>query len=541
MDPAMEFTMPTVPERHDRYDYIVVGGGHNGLSAACTLVGSGASVLVLEQRPHLGGLANSGPFVAEAPDHILSLGAMDDMFMSCTTFISDLRLERYGYRGIPVEAPYGWIGDDGSTLLLFHDLDRTLAEVRRFSAKDARTYADLQQALSWIFEALTTVMPHHPAQLPKAELGKLMLKLAPSRSIRRQLGRIMSHNLIDLMADTFESDQMRSLATYWGSMIGPIDYDGGGFYCVGLAAVHRTPGVIRPIGGMGAVMDAMAAYATARGAHIHTGTPVRKVVVTNGRANGVVLDDGTEIRATRGVLAAVPPQLAYGGFLEDGVLDSATKAKVAVLPASGNNAATFKIDVALSGRVTYPKGSAQRRKIDDFDIRKTALMTGTFDENIRQLQAIRAGESLPQPPVYVAVLSANDPGLAPEGQDVVYLASNVPAQPRDGWEKTKTAMSEAIMGSVRQHLDGFDTEIGRIETSPADFGEQFATPNGSYFHVDMTPLRLAMNRPAPGLGGYRSPVHGYFHAGAGSHPGGGVSGWPGRLAAETALGHHDRS
>ncbi|TDO10169.1 phytoene dehydrogenase-like protein [Mycobacterium sp. BK086] len=526
-------------ELSDTYDYIVVGGGHNGLSAACTLSASGASVLVLEQRPHLGGLANSGPFCPEAPHHILSLGAMDDMFMSCTSFISDLDLHRYGYRGTPVEAPYGWIGEDGSTLLLFHDLNRTLAEVRRYSAADARRYADLQPALSWIFAALSTVMPHHPAQLPKAELGKLMLKLAPSRAIRRQLGRIMSHNLVDLMADTFESDQMRSLATYWGSMIGPIDHDGGGFYCVGLAAVHRKPGVIRPRGGMGAVMSAMAAYATERGAHIRTGTAVDLVNVVGNRATGVALADGTEIGASRGVLAAVPPQLAYGGLLEDGVLDTATRAKVAILPASGNNSATFKIDVALSGRATYPRGAAQRAKIDGFDIRKTALMTGTFDENIRQLQAIRAGESLAKPPVYMAVLSANDSGLAPEGQDVVYLASNVPAQPRDGWEKTKAAMSASIMDSVTTHLAGFDAEIGRIETSPADFGDQFATPNGSYFHVDMTPLRLAMNRPAPGLGGYRSPVQNYFHAGAGSHPGGGVSGWPGRLAAQTALGHFD--
>jgi phytoene dehydrogenase-like protein len=141
----MEYMM-TASNLNDSYDYIVVGGGHNGLSAACTLAASGASVLVLEQRPHLGGLANSGPFLPEAPDHILSLGAMDDMFMSCTTFISDLGLHRYGYRGTPVEAPYGWIGEDGSTLLLFHDLNRTLAEVRRFSAKDARTYADLQPA-----------------------------------------------------------------------------------------------------------------------------------------------------------------------------------------------------------------------------------------------------------------------------------------------------------------------------------------------------------------------------------------------------------
>jgi phytoene dehydrogenase-like protein len=520
------------------YDFVVIGGGHNGLSAACTLSASGASVLVLEQRPHLGGLANSGRFLPEAPDHILSLGAMDDMFMSCTPLISDLGLQRYGYCGTPVEAPYGWIGEDGSTLLLFADLERTLAEVRRYSAKDARAYAELQPALSWIFEALTAVMPHHPADLPKKDLGKLLLKLAPSRSMRRRLGQVMSCNLIDLMAEVFESDQMRSLGTYWGSMIGPIDHDGGGFYCVGLAAVHRKPGVIRPRGGMAGIMNAMAAYAADRGTEIRTNTRVEQVLVSGNRSIGVRLADGAEISARRGVLAAVPPQTAYGPLLEDGVLDTATRAKIAILPASGNNSATFKIDVALTGEVTYPQGARERRRIDDFDIRKTALMTGTFDEQIRQLQAIRGGDSLDSPPVYMAVLTANDAGLAPPGQEVAYLASNVPAQPRDGWDKAKPWFSEAIMGSVGAHLQGFETEIGRVETSPADFGEQFATPNGSYFHVDMTPLRLAMNRPAPGLGGYRTPVAAYYHAGAGSHPGGGVSGWPGRLAAETALGQH---
>jgi phytoene dehydrogenase-like protein len=482
------------------YDYVVIGGGHNGLSAACTLSAAGHSVVVLEQRTHLGGLANSGAFLDTAPDHILSTGAMDDMFMSCTSIISDLGLHRYGYSGTPLEAPYGWIGEDGATLLLFHDLERTLAEVRRYSAKDARAYADLQPALSWIFEALITVMPRHPADLPKRELGKFLLKLAPSRSVRRRLGQVMSHNLVDLMADTFESDQMRSLGTYWGSMIGPIDHDGGGFYSVGLAAVHSKPGVIRPRGGMGGIMNAMAAYAVDRHSEIRTGTAVTQVLVSSNRATGVRLADGAEVVARRGVLATLPPQTAYGPLLEDGVLDSATRAKVATLPASGNNSATFKIDVALSGRVSYPMGAQQRCRIDDFDIRKTALMTGTFDDQLRQLQLIRAGDSLPNPPVYMAVLTANDESLAPAGQDVVYLASNVPAQPRDGWEKDKSWFSEAIMGSVGAHLQGFDTEIGRIETSPADFGEQFATPKGSYFHVDMTPLRLAMNPPAPGLG-----------------------------------------
>ncbi|WP_182379301.1 NAD(P)/FAD-dependent oxidoreductase [Nocardioides sp. WS12] len=517
------------------HDFVIIGGGHNGLSAACTLGAAGASVLVLEQQPILGGLSTSHPHLPAAPDHWLSLGAMDDMFMSCTSIVDDLRLRDHGFSTITVPAPYGWLGPDGETLLLFADLERTLAEIRRFSTADARTYAELQPALSWIFRALVSVMSRHPAALPKRELGRHLLRLAPDRATRRRLGQIMTSNLVELMADTFESDKMRSLATYWGSMIGPIDADGGGFYCVGLAAVHSRPGVQRPRGGMRSISGSLEGRARSLGVQFRTGVEVTEVVVEQGAARGVRLADGTTIGARRGVLAAVPPQSAYGHLLADGVADSSVRTKVAMLPASGNNSATFKIDLALAGRVDFPIAQAARDRIDGHDLRTVSLMTGTFDEQIEQLALIRRGQSLLQPPCYLSVLSGLDPSVAPDGQDVLYIASNVPAQPREDWAVERDHYARAVLDAASVHLSGLDSEIGRVVTSPADFGSLYATPNGSYFHVDMTPLRLAMNRPAPGLGGYRGPVPGYFHAGAGSHPGGGVSGWPGRLAAQTAL------
>lgn len=517
------------------HDFVVVGGGHNGLSAACTLGAAGASVLLLEQQPLLGGVSTSHPYLASAPDHWLSLGAMDDMFMSCTSIVDDLRLRDHGFSTIGVPAPYGWIDPDGETLLLFADLDRTLREIRRFSPADARAYADLQPALSWIFKALVSVSSRHPAELPRLELGRHLLRLAPDRNTRRRLGQIMTSNLVELMAETFESDQLRSLATYWGSMIGPIDADGGGFYCVGLAAVHSLPGVQRPRGGMRSIIAALEGRARSLGVEIRTGAGVAEVLVEHGAARGVRLRDGTTAGARRGVLAAVPPQTAYGPLLADGVVDSRVRTKVAMLPASANNSATFKVDLALSGQVVFPLAQPRRDRLDGHDLRTVSLMTGTFEEQIEQLSLIRRGESLLEPPCYLAVLSGLDPSVAPAGQDVLYLAANVPAQPRDGWTAAREGTAASVLASASQHLSGLDSEIGRVITSPADFGSQYATPNGSYFHVDMTPLRLAMNRPAPGLGGYRGPVPRYFHAGAGSHPGGGVSGWPGRLAARTAL------
>jgi phytoene dehydrogenase-like protein len=518
----------------DAWDFIVIGGGHNGLSAACTIAAAGKSVLVLEQRPILGGLANSHSFLPEAPEHILSMGAMDDLFMSSTSLSSDLGLPAYGHRSVAPAAPYGWLGDDGETLLLFRDFDRTLGEVRRFSEQDARTYHDLRPTLDWLIDAQNAVMVRHPGKLPKAALTKHLLKLAPSKAIRRNLGRMFSNNLVDFAAETFRSDALRSLIVYWGSMIGPVDFDGGGYFCVGLAAVHRTPGLMRPVGGMGSLIRAFERQLLASGGEVRVNTRVARVLTGASGVEGVELDDGTQLRARNGVLASVPPQVAFTNLLE-GVLDAATAAKVAMLPASANNVAFFKIDMALSGRVEFTQANRRRRAIDGFDVGSTSLMTGSFEDQIRQLHAMRHGDSLDDLPIYLSILSHHDPTLAPDGQDVLYICADVPAQTRDGWSTSKKWYSEAIMRVAGRHLTGLEHEIGRIETSPADFEALFGTPNGNYFHVDMTPLRYGMNRPAPGLGGYRTPAPGYYLAAAGSHPGGGVSGWAGRLAAQTAL------
>jgi len=185
------------------WDYIVVDGGHNGLSAACRLAAEGPSVLLVEKQPILGGLSSSHAYLAEAPDHVLSLGAMDDMFMAGTSLARDLDLARYGHSATLLEHPYGWIGEDGETLLLFHDYSRTEANLRRFSPKDARALAQLRPALNWILDMQDLVMTSHPAHLPKAALLRKLAKLAPNRSLRRDLPRIGTSNLVEFIAETF--------------------------------------------------------------------------------------------------------------------------------------------------------------------------------------------------------------------------------------------------------------------------------------------------------------------------------------------------
>ena len=166
------------------------------------------------------------------------------------------------------------------------------------------------------------------------------------------------------------------------------------------------------------------------------------------------------------------------------------------------------------------------------------MMTGTLEQNMAHHEIYKRGEQADfLPPLYFSIMTANDESIAPKGQDVFYLYVNVPTQPIGGWTpECKQKYSAQIMTSVKRFVSGFDAEIGRIEHTPRDFEEGFGAPNGAYFHVDMLPTRMLMNRPAPGLGGYRTPFKGLYLASAGSHPSGGVCGWAGRLAAETAMG-----
>src|SRR5581483_10771193 len=199
----------------ETWDYIIVGAGHNGLSAGCTLSMAGRKVLLVDQLNWVGGLSASLPWVPQAPNHLLSVGAMDDMLMAQTSLTNDLGLERYGYEPVPLTAPYGWVDEDGETLLLFRDFERTLKEIRKFSQVDARTYEEIKPTLDMIMDLTETLCATRPAEisLTRKDMLRTLLKLAPNRTGRRLLGRMASLNVFEMINETFRSDAMRGL---WG-------------------------------------------------------------------------------------------------------------------------------------------------------------------------------------------------------------------------------------------------------------------------------------------------------------------------------------
>lgn len=517
----------------ETWDYIIVGAGHNGLSAGATLGEKGRTVLVVEKLPFIGGLSTSQAWVKDAPNHLLSVGAMDDMMMAQTPLTEELGLRSHGYDTIRLEAPYGWIGEDGETLLLFADFERAVAEIRRHSAKDAETYRRIRPTMDFIMDLVEKMMAQPPREIGgKRDLFKILTRLAPDKASRRLIGQMASTSVFEIIGETFESDAMRGLWAYWTSMLGPADLEGTGVFLMGFHATHRPGGISRPRGGMTNLMEAFATKIRSHGGEVRTGNGVEQILIEGTRAVGVRMADGTQIRARHGVLTNCAPQVTFGQLMPPESMDRDFRNKIDLIPSNSVNVAAFKVDIAAAGRLGY----IGEPRADGVDVRKTTLMTGTLEDHIAQLASLKLGQQVADPPVYMSVLSAADGSLAPEGQDVVYIHSNVPADPVGGWgEEAKAQHEKTIMTAVERFMTGLDTEIGRVVHSPADFQDDFGSPKGNYFHVDMTPLRLGVNRPARGLGHYSTPWEGLYLAGAGSHPGGTITGWPGRLAAQEAL------
>ncbi|HEX5805145.1 MAG TPA: NAD(P)/FAD-dependent oxidoreductase, partial [Macromonas sp.] len=403
------------------WDYIVVGAGHNGLTAACTLARAGKSVLVVEQRAITGGLSASHAYVKEAPHHLLSIGAMDDALMAHSPLIDDFGLRQHGYSSTPLPSPYGWMSPEGDTLVLHKDFARTVEDIRYFSPKDAATYVELRKVFDFLMGALEGIMPHHPARLPKRDMGRLLLSLATDKAMRKTIGRMVAASAFEMIAETFESDAMRGLWAYWSGMFAPATEQGTGIYLCSFASVHRA-GIFRPKGGMSGMISAFERVLAQHGGEIRLNQKVDQFLLDGQRVCGVRLAGGQELRARHAVVANCAPQVALGTLLPKGVLDAPLQSRVSFIPANGVAVAPFKIDMAVGGPLGYGRAQAKRAKRDGLDVRKTTFMTGTLEQHIAQHKACLRGEQVDfEPPLYFAIMSANDDTVAPAGQDVLYL------------------------------------------------------------------------------------------------------------------------
>jgi len=514
------------------YDVVVVGAGHNGLCAASYLGKAGKSVLVVDAADRSGGMTSTHALLDGAPEHRINEGAMDASLIRTTTIVRDLELERFGLREVEADPPYAWLDEDGSSLCIWRDPERTAAELRRFSASDARAFLELSNALDALMNVAVPFMNTNPVRPRVGPVARGGL-----RSLRRprrltSVARLFAASHAEIIDEGFEHRSIRAMLAAL-PCFAPITQDGTGWVLIYFGLIQRA-GVGRYVGGTGAITDALERCLRAQGGELRLSCAVEEVLVSGGRAVGVRLEGGEEIRA-RAVITSSNVKTALTELVPAGALPASLVRRAQHIPTSGTSASSFKFDLALDGRVELREHQANRR--DGVDLRKPALCYTSFEEHVAAWEACARGEHAAKLPMITILPTAADPSQAPDGKDTVWSWTGIaPAAPRDGWDAPAAAIAQREIDRAARFLDGLGAlELARQVMTPPRFAERFRVPDGNVYHVDPTALRFGPLRPAVGLAGFTTPIAGLFLSGGGMHPSAGICGVPGKLAAEAAL------
>ena len=520
---------------NQQYDVAVIGAGHNGLTCAAYLAGAGLRVIVLEKNAVVGGAAVTEEF---HPGYRNSVAAYTVGLLN-PTVIRDLNLPAHGLTIVERPAANFWPVDDHRYLLMPYGLANRQRAVAVFSNKDAERLPAYEAALERAAAFLRGLALKPPPNvgggilelIRGANLGRRLVGI--SLDDKRRLLDLFTKSAADFLAQWFESEVVKGALAFDG-IVGAYasPFTPGTAYLLlhyAFGEVNGKPGIWgHAIGGMGAIADAIARAAKARGAVIRTGAPVSTVLVEGGKVAGVQLQSGDRIRA-RAVAANVPPKLLFRDLVPDGAVDPALRRRFVGLK---SGSAVFRMNVAL---VELPDFTCRPGK-NLQDHHGSGIIIGPTVGYLERayLDARTHGWSK-QPVVEMLVPSTLDPTLAPPGRHVasLFVQYAAPLLP-DGtsWDDAKAAFADLVVETVNAHAPNFKASlIARQVLSPLDLERRFGLLDGDILHGQMTPDQLFSARPVLGHAGYRMPVAGLYLCGAGAHPGGGVTGLPGRNAA----------
>ena len=516
----------------DDPDVLIVGAGHNGLTAGCYLARAGLRVTVVEASATVGGMTSTNPVLEKAPGHRINEGAMDSSLWRTTTIARDLNLAGFGLRELEITTPYAFLDADGSSLCVHRDPMRTADEIARFSRADSRAYVELANALD---AAMNVAVPYMNSNPMRPHVGEILRGAAKSALRPRRFGplsQFMTASQAEFIDSRFNDQRVKSLLAAV-PCFAPISEDGTAWVLIYFGMIHRD-GVGRFEGGTGAVTDALARCFTAAGGQVVLDSLVAEIVIAGDRATGVRLESGRELRA-RAVITTNNAKTVLTEWLPDGILSNRLARRARHIPTAGTHASSFKVDVALSGRAALRAHQANRR--DGIDLRRPALCFTTFDDHVAAWADCARGQ-VPDPlPGFAILPTGVDPTQAPDGQDTFWFWSGIsPVHPSTPWSELAAPTADKVLAQAGKYIDGLDElAIARRVMTPVDIAERFRVPDGNVYHVDPIATRFGPLRPAAGFAGYRSPVDGLFLSGASTHPSAGICGVPGQQAARSVL------
>jgi len=520
-----------------KHDAIIIGGGHNGLVCAAYLARAGRKVLVLERRERVGGAATTEEvfpgFRFSVFSYVVSLLRPE--------IIRELDLPRHGLHILPLESTITPLSN-GDYLGQWNDHDQNRRELARHSLRDAEAYDEFGLMLHQMARAMKPLLamaPPDPTSLAPgnllgmARLGSYFRKLKKDHFHR--LHKLLTMSSADFLDEWFETEALKatkSASGIIGTLLGPRS-PGTAYvllhhYMGELDGVFRAWGFAK--GGNGSVSAAIAGAARAAGAEVRCKAPVEKILLSNGRATGVVLEGGEEIKASIVVSGADPRrtfmQLVGEQHLPGEFVESIRRFRFRGCSAKVNLALGEAPDfTCLPGHGAHLRGAISISP-------SVAYLERAYDD-------AKYGEISRRPYLDIVIPSLLDPEMAPPGKHVMSIfVQYAPYHVNGGWtDARREALGDAVIDTLAEYAPNIRSAIlHRQVVTPADIERIVGLSEGNIFQGELTLQQMFFLRPVPAWANYRTPLAGLYQCGAGTHPGGGVMGASGRNAARAILG-----
>ncbi len=519
------------------WDAIVVGAGHNGLVNACYLARAGLDVLVVERNDWVGGAATSRSlhpgFLYSNCSYVCSLLRPEIM--------RDLELPKHGLQVVPYEGGV-ILKQDGGYLGTFRDHDAHRREIGRHSLRDAEAYdrysAEVIRQCRFIRPFLLRTPPDPTSLKPRdvqelLYLGRKFYDLTETEMA--DTVRFWTMSIAEFLDEFFETDVVKAgfcISGIIGTALGPLSP--GTAYVLLHHYMGDVDGAIGAWGfargGMGAISESLASSFRASGGTVRTGASVDKVLVQNGRAAGVVLDGGEEIRG-RLVVSNLDVKRTFLKLLDEPQLPADFVKKVKNFKIRGSSG---KVNIALDGLPDFPalpKGAPFLRGDMHFTD-SVERMEGAYDD-------WKAGRWSADPFLDMMIPTTIDPTMAPPGKHfmscfVQYCPPKV--EGHDWTDAERDGFAKTVVDQIAEYSPNFKDLILHMEVrTPREIERETGLTEGNIFQGELTFDQLLFNRPVPGYAQYRAPIGGLYMCGSATHPGGGVMGAPGRNAAAEVL------
>jgi len=518
-------------------DAVIIGGGHNGLVTAFYLAKAGFKPLVLERRAQSGGAAITQEihpgFRCSTLAH--SAGPLRP------DIVHDMQLEKHGLKLTSPDVATVSLSPDGRALTLYRNLEKSVAEIAKFSQKDAARYPEFQQTLNKISKVIAEVLALTPPDIDHPSKADMWEMLQTGRAIRK-LGKKNMYRLLrwgpmavaDLVAEYFETELLRATIAargIFGTFLGP--WSAGSSLVLLLRAAgdaHASGLGSFAQGGMGEVTQAMAAAATEAGAEIRSNAEVIEITVGNGVAAGVVLSSGEEITA-RAVISNADPKRTLLKLVDPMHLSPDFVMKLQHYRMPGTVA---KVNLALSGLPRFTSVN------DEAALSGRILIAPEIDYLERAFDESKYGNFSKQPYLEATIPTIADPSLAPAGKHVMSIYMQyAPFKLKDGdWERQRVALGDTVVKTLTRYAPNLPELILTHQIiTPQDLEETYGLTSGHIFHGELSLDQFFTMRPLLDWAKYNTPIKNLYLCGSGTHPGVGLTGGSGANAAREILKH----